>query len=215
MDLADLRRAVELGGFHDRHVGFLAQQALEKTLKAWLAAIAGAFPHAHSLGRLLDLLQEAGVEVRQWHDVVDYTTFAVEQRYADPLDDPDQLPLDQRTALSRTTSPSWSNCCATRARWLSRGPRWRTPSGSTSTSTRWSRRCPSDSARAGRGRPRSQGYAPAFHGTRAGCWNGPAASWVMAASERCSKANTHMPRRPAARAIWTWRTRRWGWSGNL
>ena len=100
VDLRGLRRTVELGGFDDRHVGFHAQQVLEKTVKAWLAAVVGAFPRTHSLADLFGLLRDAGVEVGGWASLIEYSPFAVERRYGDPLDEANELPLDQAAALA-------------------------------------------------------------------------------------------------------------------
>ena len=44
-------------------VGFHAQQAVEKTMKAWLAMLGVEFPRTHSLRILLSLLEEHNVEV--------------------------------------------------------------------------------------------------------------------------------------------------------
>lgn len=43
-------------GLDDEIIGFHAQQAVEKALKAWLAHLGIDYPRAHSLGALVDLL---------------------------------------------------------------------------------------------------------------------------------------------------------------
>jgi HEPN domain-containing protein len=67
--------------FADEIFGFHAQQAIEKLLKAWLAARAIEFPLTHDLSRLLGLLEESGVDVRLYWPLVQYTVFAVQARY--------------------------------------------------------------------------------------------------------------------------------------
>ena len=49
--------------FADEIFGFHAQQAIEKLLKAWLAACSVSFPLTHDLSRLLGLLEENGGDV--------------------------------------------------------------------------------------------------------------------------------------------------------
>ncbi|MBK7764952.1 MAG: HEPN domain-containing protein [Sulfuritalea sp.] len=49
--------------FADEVFGFHAQQAIEKALKAWLAARSIDFPLTHDISRLLGLLEQAGVDV--------------------------------------------------------------------------------------------------------------------------------------------------------
>jgi len=43
-------------GLDDEIIGFHAQQAVEKALKAWLVHLGIDFPKVHSLGALMDLL---------------------------------------------------------------------------------------------------------------------------------------------------------------
>ncbi|MDP1634438.1 MAG: HEPN domain-containing protein, partial [Gallionellaceae bacterium] len=67
--------------FADEIFGFHAQQAIEKSLKAWLAARSIEFPLTHDLSRLLGLLEEASVDVSLFWPLVQYTVFAVQARY--------------------------------------------------------------------------------------------------------------------------------------
>lgn len=67
--------------FADEVFGFHAQQAIEKSLKAWLATRSIDFPLTHDLSRLLGLLEEAGVDVNLFWPLVQYTVFAVQARY--------------------------------------------------------------------------------------------------------------------------------------
>lgn len=67
--------------FADEVFGFHAQQAIEKALKAWLAARSIDIPLTHDISRLLGLLEQAGVDVSLFWPLVQYTVFAVQARY--------------------------------------------------------------------------------------------------------------------------------------
>jgi len=71
--------------FADEIFGFHAQQCVEKTLKAWIAALGGEYPLTHNLARLLVILEDQGEEVKDFWDLAEYTVYAVEFRYG-PLD---------------------------------------------------------------------------------------------------------------------------------
>ena len=72
--------------------GFHVQQAAEKALKAWLALLDEKYPLTHSIETLLNLLDDRGAAVEPFRDLIDYTPYAVEFRYAgadsgtDPID---------------------------------------------------------------------------------------------------------------------------------
>ena len=78
--------------------GFHVQQAAEKALKAWLALLGEEYPLTHSIETLLDLLDERGAAVESFRDLVEYTPYAVEFRYAGV--DPDAEPIDREGALA-------------------------------------------------------------------------------------------------------------------
>lgn len=68
-------------------LGFHAQQAAEKALKAVLAARSDEFPWTHDLQLLIRRLDAAGVEVPAIvHDARRLTPWAVEFRYGETLD---------------------------------------------------------------------------------------------------------------------------------
>ena len=74
-------------------VGFHAQQAVEKSLKAVLSSRSIHHPRTHDLALLLDLLREARVALPPDADILpSLTPFAVEQRY--PLDVPEPPKTD-------------------------------------------------------------------------------------------------------------------------
>jgi HEPN domain-containing protein len=70
--------------------GFHAQQAVEKGLKAWLAAKGVLYPRIHDLDRLFDLLREQGAIVPPKFDALGVLTdFGVAFRY-EPYEDLDE-----------------------------------------------------------------------------------------------------------------------------
>jgi HEPN domain-containing protein len=68
--------------FADEIFGFHAQQAVEKTLKAWLALTGVEYPKTHDLQALISLLETSGESVPSFfRELVDLTDFAVQFRY--------------------------------------------------------------------------------------------------------------------------------------
>jgi HEPN domain-containing protein len=62
--------------------GFHVQQAVEKTLKAWLCILGVAFPRTHDLDQLASLLEHTGRNVPpSLATLLDFTDFAVAFRY--------------------------------------------------------------------------------------------------------------------------------------
>ncbi len=84
----------------DGIVGFHAQQAAEKILKAWMTLLGIAYPRTHDLSLLLLKLEEAGANVTDLWELLDLNPFAVQLRY-DILDDE---PLDHEVTLERISS---------------------------------------------------------------------------------------------------------------
>jgi HEPN domain-containing protein len=82
----------------DSILGFHAQQAIEKWLKAVLADKGIDFEYTHDLRRLIELVEELGIKFPFiTGEVVMYTEFAVPLRYEDLLD---AEPLDRGAAVS-------------------------------------------------------------------------------------------------------------------
>jgi HEPN domain-containing protein len=82
----------------DETVGFHAQQAIEKRLKAVLAANDVRFEPKHSLATLLELLAGAKIEAPPGADWLDeLTIYAVPMRYEQFLD---AEPLDRDAAVT-------------------------------------------------------------------------------------------------------------------
>jgi HEPN domain-containing protein len=62
--------------------GFHAQQAVEKGLKAWLSLEGVLYPRTHSLGDLMDLLEDNSIDgASQFRSLQRLTPFAVQLRY--------------------------------------------------------------------------------------------------------------------------------------
>ncbi|MBF0155109.1 MAG: HEPN domain-containing protein [Magnetococcales bacterium] len=94
--------------FPDEIFGLHAQQAVEKSLKAWLAHRDQEVPRTHNLRLLLVLLQQAGEDVTREWDFIDLTAFAVHFRYeawdaADAILDRKDLVLRVDTLLRRVS----------------------------------------------------------------------------------------------------------------
>lgn len=82
----------------DSILGFHAQQAIEKWLKAVLAGKGVDFEYTHDLRRLIELVDELGITFPFiTGEIVMYTEFAVPLRYEDLLD---AEPLDRGAAVT-------------------------------------------------------------------------------------------------------------------
>ena len=92
----------------DEIIGFHAQQAIEKWLKAAMAL--GGLEEApiHDVGRLLEILGEAGIDLPPAADRLDdLSIYAVPLRYADLLD---AEPLDREATVALVdTVGKWAN----------------------------------------------------------------------------------------------------------
>jgi HEPN domain-containing protein len=82
----------------DHVAGFLAQQAIEKALKAVLTARGVSFERSHDIDYLCAVIEAAGLDLTaELKAAVMLTPWAVEFRYADPVD---SAPLDRLGALA-------------------------------------------------------------------------------------------------------------------
>jgi HEPN domain-containing protein len=87
-DLAVLRKLIDDPAINDETIGFHAQQAAEKLVKALLANGGHEYPRTHDLGLLLDLLASVDVRIPEALLAVEILTpFATVFRY-------DDLPLE-------------------------------------------------------------------------------------------------------------------------
>jgi HEPN domain-containing protein len=72
--------------FTDEIFGFHAQQCVEKSLKAWIAALDETYPKTHNINILLQILDTVGADVSPFDSLVDLNSFAVQFRYESLLD---------------------------------------------------------------------------------------------------------------------------------
>lgn len=82
----------------DEAFGFHVQQAVEKGLKAWIAALGETYPPTHDILGLLNLLTARGVDVDSHRGFAAYTPYAVAFRYEGIDPDSDPLPRDDALA---------------------------------------------------------------------------------------------------------------------
>lgn len=97
-DFDALRGMVDNPLFADEIFGFHAQQAIEKSLKAWLAIRSIDFPLTHDISRLLSLLEEDGIDASQFLPLVQFAVFAVQARYEAGIMDSD-MPIDRMATI--------------------------------------------------------------------------------------------------------------------
>jgi HEPN domain-containing protein len=90
-DLTALRNMGDVGIFDEGIFGFHAQQAVEKALKAWLAAKDQTYPLRHDLGELFDALARVGEEAREFQALSRLTPYAVQFRYDEISIDDERL----------------------------------------------------------------------------------------------------------------------------
>jgi len=80
-DLEALRAMCPIPRISNEIFGFHGQQAVEKSLKAWIASTGHEYPKVHNLITLLSLLEEYGCDVQRFWSLVKYDAFAVQFRY--------------------------------------------------------------------------------------------------------------------------------------
>lgn len=90
--------------FADEIFGFHMQQAVEKTLKAWLCICGSdSYPMTHELARLFSLLENQSAEVEPFWSLVQYTMFAVQARYEEGVADLDE-PIDRTAEIAHVSA---------------------------------------------------------------------------------------------------------------
>lgn len=93
-DLTLVEKLVDSGVPYEA-IGFHAQQACEKALKAVLTGRGLAYPRTHNLGLLIDLVRAAAIEVPDAVELaVELTPFAVFYRYDEYDLDEEPIALD-------------------------------------------------------------------------------------------------------------------------
>ncbi len=88
LDLMILPESVD-----DEIFGFHAQQAVEKSLKAWITAIGGSYGFVHDLRVLFLTLRELGCPIDQFRHLILLNPFAAQLRY-EPMETVDE-PIDR------------------------------------------------------------------------------------------------------------------------
>lgn len=95
------RSLLSVEGVTDAGIGYHAQQAVEKAIKAVLAAKGIEFPFSHNLDYLRDTCNESGIELPSTLDgIEELTPFAAAERYGSPT----PIGLDRDQALCWATS---------------------------------------------------------------------------------------------------------------
>lgn len=80
-DLEALRAMCAIPRISNEIFGFHAQQAIEKSFKAWIASTGHEYPKVHNLIALLLLLEGYGYDMQRFSSLVKYDAFAVQFRY--------------------------------------------------------------------------------------------------------------------------------------
>ncbi len=101
-DIETLSKMLSVEGFSDAPIGFFAQQAAEKLLKAWLAVLGESYPYTHDITVLLQSLEDLNCDISDYRDLIDLTPFAVEVRYEILTGEED--PIDKAAALAKVQS---------------------------------------------------------------------------------------------------------------
>lgn len=97
-DEAGLRVLLDHPDIPDHVPGFLAQQAIEKSLKAVLTARTVPYERSHDIDYLCGLIEGTGLQLtNDLREAIALTPWAVEYRYADPVE---AAPLDRPQALA-------------------------------------------------------------------------------------------------------------------
>ena len=95
-DIEILQLMHDSTGGPDEIFGFHAQQAAEKSLKAWLAFLGEVYPLTHDLDDLLERLSKRNADVNNYRELTAYSAFAVQFRYEEMTEG---LSIDRERAL--------------------------------------------------------------------------------------------------------------------
>lgn len=83
----------------DEIFGFHAQQAVENTLKAWIALAGGTYVKSHDISMLLLTLKDIGCDIENLKDLISLNAFAAQFRYE--VLETDDEPLDRQETRMR------------------------------------------------------------------------------------------------------------------
>jgi HEPN domain-containing protein len=97
-----LTHMLDAESFSEEIFGFHAQQAIEKTLKAWIAGRGLEYPKSHDVSALVMILEDQGEDLSKFSNLEDYTIFAVQYRY-EAYDESEER-LDRREVIAVTGS---------------------------------------------------------------------------------------------------------------
>jgi len=86
-DIKAMKSLLSPDAADDEIFGFHAQQAVEKSLKAWIVAAGGSYGFVHDIHVLLLNLRELGCDISQFMSFLSLNVYAVRLRY-EPLDMP-------------------------------------------------------------------------------------------------------------------------------
>jgi len=98
-DIDLLKYIIDSDLIADEIFGFHAQQAVEKSLKAWIYYAGGTFDRTHDLRRLLIALRDIGLDVEQFWELIALNSFAVQFRY-ESMEEED-VPLERADTLRK------------------------------------------------------------------------------------------------------------------
>jgi HEPN domain-containing protein len=101
-DHTALSHMLDRSDFPEEVFGFHAQQAIEKTLKGWIAVCRLSYPKTHDLGVLIRILMDAGADLGSFEDLEEYTIYAVQYRY-ESYDEAEEK-LDRKAVVAKTAS---------------------------------------------------------------------------------------------------------------
>lgn len=99
-DLKAATGMLDASTFDIAHWGYQVQQAVEKSLKAWISTLGHDYPYTHDLALLLRLVGDFGDDPFPYRDFEQFSVFATQLRYDGEL----QMPELDRVA--------WNERCA-------------------------------------------------------------------------------------------------------
>jgi HEPN domain-containing protein len=108
-DLSAAETMLDWEDFMPRHVCWLAQQSVEKAIKAVFVFLQIEFPRSHDLDMLRNLVPDGWWFKIEHPDLADLTEWAVEARY--PGDWPEAVEADARSAVMKAQA-IWDSVCA-------------------------------------------------------------------------------------------------------
>lgn len=80
-ELKALEIVIDNPNFPDEVFGYIAQQSVEKALKAWISSVGVDFPYTHDIAALLRILEKNKRNIEPYWDLAELTTFTTQSRY--------------------------------------------------------------------------------------------------------------------------------------